>query len=155
MREIFVFGSNIAGRHGAGAAKFAHQNHGAIYYQGEGLQGESYAIPTKDGRNRANLMDRSQTLSLAIIARHIRTFVEFAVQRQDLRFNITAIGCGKAGYTPAQIAPLFVDAPGNCMLPAEFQAVLHGASKPPAACVSDAAQTRAYHEISQMPLDFA
>lgn len=107
--SIFVFGSNLAGRHGKGAALFARLNHGAIYGQGEGLQGQSYAIPTK------NL--RIVSLPLDAIAAHVATFIAFAQAHPELTFNVTRIGCGLAGYTDPQIAPLFRGAPLNCNLP--------------------------------------
>src|SRR5450755_645235 len=113
---VFVFGSNLAGRHGKGVALHARQHCGAIYGQGEGLQGRSYAIPTKDAAIR--------TLPLDAIAGHAARFLAFARSNPQLRFQVTAIGCGLAGYTPAQIAPLFEGAPPNCTLPAEFAAVL-------------------------------
>lgn len=106
---VFVFGSNIAGRHGKGAALFALKNRGARYGRGIGLQGNSYAIPTKDGA--------LQTLPLDRIAEHVRVFLNVARRRDDLRFEVTRIGCGLAGYTDAQIAPMFADAPPNCLLP--------------------------------------
>lgn len=105
---IFVFGSNLAGRHGRGAAYFARQHHGAIYGQGEGLQGDSYAIPTKDAALR--------TLSLVTIKQHVETFLAFARQ-SDCLFTVTRIGCGLAGYSDVQIAPMFANAPPNCILP--------------------------------------
>lgn len=114
--RIFVFGSNLAGRHGKGAALFAVENRGAIYGQGEGLQGQSYGIPTKDAQ--------IETLPLEAVAEHVARFIECARSRPDLRFQVTAIGCGLAGFTPEQIAPLFRDAPANCDLPDEFRAVL-------------------------------
>ena len=107
--EIFVFGSNLAGRHGAGAALFARHNHGAIYGQGIGLQGQSYAIPTKD--------KYLQPLSLEQIESHVKQFIWFAQQNQWMKFNVTRIGCGLAGYDDYQIAPMFRDAPLNCNLP--------------------------------------
>lgn len=110
--HIFVFGSNEAGRHGAGAALYARLRQGAIYGQGEGLQGNSYGIPTKDAQIK--------TLPLHIIAVYVKHFKEFAVDNPDMTFQVTPIGCGLAGYTPADIAPLFLDAPSNCILPAEF-----------------------------------
>lgn len=113
---VFVFGSNLAGRHGKGAALHARQHCGAIYGQGEGLQGRSYAIPTKDAVIR--------TLPLDAIAGHAARFLAFSRSNPQMRFQVTAIGCGLAGYTPAQIAPLFEGAPPNCTLPAEFVAVL-------------------------------
>ena len=111
--EIFVFGSNLAGRHGKGAALFAKQHHGAIYGKGEGLQGNSYAIPTKDG----NL----QTLHLDEIARHVARFKLFADAFRTHRFRLTPIGCGLAGYKPEQIAPMFKGAPDNVIIPEEFK----------------------------------
>ncbi len=110
--QIFVFGSNTAGRHGKGAALFAKKNHGAIYGQGEGLQGKSYAIPTKDKQLRP--------LPLEKIAAAVDQFNSFAREYPDLTFRVTAIGCGLAGYKPEAIAPLFNDAPANCLLPEEF-----------------------------------
>lgn len=122
---IFVFGSNLAGRHGKGAALFARQKHGAVYGQGIGLQGNSYAIPTKDGRRRyPPLSDPSQTLPLEMIKWFVDQFLEFARNHPELEFEIAAIGCGLAGYKPIQIAPLFKHAPSNCHLPSEFCLVL-------------------------------
>ena len=115
--KIFVFGSNLAGRHGKGAALFAKQNHGAIYGQGIGLQGNSYAIPTKD--------KYIKTLPLSEISNHVFDFLVFAEKNPELTFVVTPIGCGLAGYTPEQIAPMFIDAPNNCILPPEFKAVLN------------------------------
>jgi hypothetical protein len=109
MTPIFVFGSNRAGRHGKGAALAARRQHGAIDGQGEGLQGQSYAIPTKD--------EKLKTLGLDAIAVHVDRFLDFARQRPDLRFQVTRVGCGLAGYRDEQIAPLFRDAPANCDLP--------------------------------------
>lgn len=109
---IFVFGSNEAGRHGKGAALYALKYKGAIYGQGVGLQGNSYAIPTKD---------RSiQTLSLDKIKKYVDEFINFAKDHPDMQFQVTPIGCGLAGYKPYQIAPLFENAPTNCILPKEF-----------------------------------
>lgn len=115
---IFVFGSNLAGRHGAGAALWARQHRGAIYGQGEGLQGCSYGIATKDGTLK--------TRTLSAIYRSVRTFIDFARSRPDLTFQITPIGCGLAGYRHEDIAPMFRDAPENCTLPDEFKSVLAG-----------------------------
>lgn len=106
MSMCFVFGSNLAGVHGAGAALFAKQYHGAIQYQGIGLQGNSYGIPTKDVR--------IQTLSLLTIERYINDFIRFAYLHPEMQFQVTQIGCGLAGYTPSNIAPMFKDAPNNC-----------------------------------------
>lgn len=116
MAEVFVFGSNLAGRHGKGAALAAFQLHGAIYGQGEGRQGNSYGIPTKDGRLR--------TLPLDAIAENVRTFLGYALRNPSTKFRVTAIGCGLAGYSPSDIAPFFKGAPKNCVLPQEFVEVL-------------------------------
>lgn len=110
---IFVFGSNLAGRHGKGAAIAALKEHGAIYGQGIGLQGSSYAIPTKDWHLKPLPLDE--------ILLHVDTFRRFAEKHPEMAFQITAIGCGLAGYTPSDIAPMFKDAPPNCVFPDEFR----------------------------------
>lgn len=115
-QRIFVFGSNLAGRHGKGAALHAKQHHGAILGQGRGRQGSSYAIPTKD----ADL----NPLPLEQIAAEVAMFLEDARQTPDELYEVTPIGCGLAGYTPQQIAPMFRGAPANCRLPDPFRAVL-------------------------------
>ena len=112
-KKIFVFGSNLAGRHGKGAALAAYREHGAVYGQGIGLQGNSYAIPTKD--------EDLNTLPLHKIQRHVETFVKFAVLNPEMRFEVTRIGCGLAGYEDDDIAPLFHGASDNCMLPAGWR----------------------------------
>lgn len=123
--EVFVFGSNLAGRHGAGAALAAKQHHGAIYGIGVGLQGSSYAIPTKDGRpGNADLSKPEATLSLITIRNHVKVFIAFAEECPFIQFNVTRIGCGRAGYTDRDIAPMFKDAPSNCKLPVEWLEVL-------------------------------
>jgi hypothetical protein len=106
MTDIFVFGSNLAGIHGAGAARFAVQRHGAIYGQGIGLQGRSYGIPTKD--------ERIETRGLVEIERDVIEFLAFARSRPDLTFYVTPIGCGLAGYKRPQIRPMFDGMPPNC-----------------------------------------
>ena len=108
MKTIFVFGSNEAGIHGAGAARQALDEFGAIYGQGVGLQGNSYAIPTKDAHIR--------TLPLHVIDEYVREFLRFARSRPDLSFAVTAIGCGLAGYSPDQIRPMFEGATENVFL---------------------------------------
>lgn len=110
--KVFVFGSNLAGRHGKGAALFARINKGAIYGQGEGFQGQSYGIPTKD----ENLRPRS----LMEIAEGIRKFKEFATEHLELEFEITPIGCGYAGYLRKDILPFLIDIPKNCELTKEW-----------------------------------
>lgn len=113
MTEIFVFGSNLAGRHGKGAALYARQHHGAVYGQGIGRQGNSYAIPTKDGE--------LNTLPLRDIRGYVNAFISYACRNSDLQFRLTPIGCGLAGYNPADIAPMFAHAPANVIIPDEFK----------------------------------
>lgn len=107
--EIFVFGSNLAGRHGKGAALTAKKYYGAIYGIGEGRQGESYAIPTKD-------IDL-KTLPLSRIKLYIDKFIIYAQTHPELDFRVTRIGCGLAGYDDTDIKPMFQGAPDNCRLP--------------------------------------
>jgi hypothetical protein len=114
MTEIFVFGSNLAGRHGKGAALYARQRHGAIYGNGHGLQGKSYAIPTKDKNLR--------TLPLDFIEAYVVRFLKFTRNHPEMTFRVTAIGCGLAGYKPEQIAWMFIPCPENVILPDEFLA---------------------------------
>ncbi len=96
--EIFVFGANLAGRHGAGAAKQAVK-WGAVYGQGEGIMGQTYAIPTKD--------KDIKRLRIDFIHTAVKKFVLFVREHPDLTFMITPIGCGLAGYDPVAIAPMF------------------------------------------------
>ncbi len=105
--EIFVFGSNLRGMHGGGAAYIAYRNFGAIMGQGVGLQGQSYAIPTMQG-------------GVETIKPYVDEFIEFAKQHQNLTFLVTRIGCGIAGFTDEEISPLFENAHevGNIILPA-------------------------------------
>lgn len=116
MSEIFVFGSNLAGRHGKGAALHARQHHGAIYGQAFGLQGNSFAIPTKD--------EGLKTLPMWRIEAFVKLFLDSARMISARTFRLTPIGCGLAGYSPKQIAPMFANAPANVLLPDEFKAVL-------------------------------
>lgn len=122
MREIFVFGSNLAGIHGAGAALFARKHHGALQRVGVGLQGSSYAIPTKD--------EHIRTLPLSVIEKHVKDFIAFANQHHEMAFNVTRIGCGLAGYKDQDIAPMFRGAPVNCRLPDEWRNIIYDASNP-------------------------
>jgi len=115
--KIFVFGSNLAGRHGKGAALLAYQRYGAIYGQGEGLQGMSYGIPTKD--------EKIRTLPLETISKHVSKFLRFARENPDLVFTVTAIGCGLAGYKPSEIAPMFLWHTKNVILPESFKDVIN------------------------------
>ena len=107
--EVFVFGSNARGAHGGGAARYAMDHFGAVHGQGHGLQGQSYAIDTMSG--------------LDAMALDIAQFLTFAAAHPELTFLVTEIGCGIAGYTPAQVAPHFASAPSNVALPASFAAL--------------------------------
>lgn len=107
--DVFVFGSNRLGVHGAGAAKEAHRHYGAVYGCGEGLQGSSYAIPTKK--------TPYASLSLVEVAVAVERFIEFAQDHPQHEFHLTRVGCGLAGFTDEQIAPLFRSAPLNVHLP--------------------------------------
>lgn len=111
--EIFVFGSNLGGRHGGGAARLAMDKFGAVYGVGMGRTGQCYAIATKDEFV-------ADPLSLAEIAYQTVIFFEYAKRHPDLTFLVTEIGCGFAGFVPAQIAPFFHDMPGNVWLPRRF-----------------------------------
>ena len=113
MIEIFVFGSNTAGIHGAGAAKFAHTKHGAVLGVGEGLRGTSYALPTKNAT--------IETLPLEEIKTHVAKFLKFASENTGMIFNVTRVGCGLAGYKDNEIAPMFVYSSSNCCFPTEWQ----------------------------------
>jgi len=118
--EIFVFGSNRAGRHGAGAAKTAWKKFGAIYGVGEGIQGQSYGISTKD----KNL----NVLSLHEITINVERFIRYASDHPENRFLCTAIGTGLSKYGAKDIAPMFEDVKRmvNVTLPISFWRVLYG-----------------------------
>lgn len=111
--RIFVFGSNLAGRHGAGAALHAMKQFGAVYGIGKGRQGQSYGIPTKD--------EQLRTLPLTEIERYVNVFLTYARCHSELTFQVTRIGCGLAGYKDSDISPMFKDAPSNCELPEEWR----------------------------------
>lgn len=117
--EIFVFGSNTKGVHGKGAALHAKRAFGAINGQPEGLQGQSYAIPTREF-SRSGVYPKLKTLPLSAIREYVNEFLRFAELNPHLRFYVTKIGCGNAGYNFEQIAPMFRDAPKNVSIPAEF-----------------------------------
>lgn len=111
--EIFVFGSNLGGFHGGGAARAAMNLFGAVWGQGVGLQGQSYAIPTMQG-------------GVETIKPYVDEFIRFAQSRPDLYFYVTRIGCGIAGFIDEDIAPLFRDALAldNVALPKTFYDIL-------------------------------
>jgi hypothetical protein len=105
--EIFVFGSNAKGYHGAGAALMAFERFGAVWGQGRGLHGKSYGIDTMSG--------------LPVIADEVTMFLQFAREHPELTFLVTPIGTGIAGYSSNEIAPFFAGSPDNVVLPDEFR----------------------------------
>ena len=115
--EIFVFGSNLAGNHAGGAARLAYVKWGAVWGQGVGLQGQTYAIPTMHGGVEA-------------IRPYVEEFIRFAESHPEQVFLVTEIGCGIAGFTPEEIAPLFAAAVPvqNVFLPERFWEVLKNIS---------------------------
>lgn len=114
--EIYVFGSNLAGRHGAGSALVAKEQFGAVYGVGEGPQGQSYAIATKDGRpGTPNLRDPQATLPLGVIKAGIDRFLEHAAANPAITFYVVRLGCSLAAHSDSEIAPMFDQAPTNCV----------------------------------------
>lgn len=120
-RAIFVFGSNLAGRHGRGAALYALKHYGALLGVAEGRQGDSYAIPTK-GYNL-------KPLSLDRIAAGASRFIAYARANPGLNFQLTAVATGLAGYRPSEVAAFFQNAPTNVQQPPEFKAFKRKISK--------------------------
>ena len=114
--EVFVFGSNRQGRHGKGAALTARNKFGAIYGQSEGLQGQSYAIITKE------LRKEYQPVSLGEIKLGVDTFIQFAKDNKHLTFYVVELGCNLAYFTVEEVAPLFKSAMKlrNIYLPQRF-----------------------------------
>ena len=111
--EIFVFGSNLEGMHGGGAARIAYNNFGAVWGQGVGLQGQSYGIPTMHG-------------GVDVIKPYVDEFINFAKSHPELKFLVTRIGCGIAGFRDEEMAPLFKDAfeIENIYLPKSFYDIM-------------------------------
>jgi hypothetical protein len=118
MDMIFVFGSNEAGIHGAGAAREAVEQFGAIPGRGYGLQGSSFAIPTKD--------KNINTLPLYAIRNYVARFIDYAMRQPGMEFQVTQIGCGLAGLKAEEIAPMFVGAPDNCLFDSAWEPFLPG-----------------------------
>lgn len=112
-RAIFVFGSNIGGIHGAGAARAAKENYGAEYGCGEGRCNQSYAIPTKDGHMHTRPLER--------IRDSVNVFFTYAMLHKNEEFFCTRVGCGLAGWSDSDIGPMFSNAPDNCNLPEEWR----------------------------------
>ena len=113
--EIFVFGSNLMGFHGRGAAAYAHKALGFPYRLGHGYQGRAYALPTKD--------HRIQSLSLREIKKYVDIFLDFAYNDGRKMF-LTAVGCGLAGYKNHQIAPMFKNTLSNISYPEPWRQYL-------------------------------
>lgn len=111
--QIFVFGSNLAGRHGAGSALVAKNKHGAKNGIGWGRTGNAYALPTKD----ENLLP----LLPSVIARYVRVFLLYAENHPEIDFEIVKVGCGLAGYNESVMMPMFIGAPKNCNLPGDWR----------------------------------
>lgn len=111
--QVFVFGSNTAGRHGAGAALTAYQEFGAKAGVGVGFTGSCYAIPTKD--------QYMNIRPLSAIRRDVLYFLLRAKSLPEVEFLVTKVGCGYAGYTPEEIGPMFYPKPDNVILPEEFK----------------------------------
>lgn len=111
--EVFVFGSNLDGQHAGGAARMAYEKFGAVWGQGVGMQGQSYAIPTMQG-------------GVETIKPYVDQFIDLAREWDQTTFYITRIGCGIAGFTDEEIAPLFKDALDlyNVRLPESFVKIL-------------------------------
>ena len=108
-KRVFVFSSNVEGRHTTGTALRAYEDHGAVYGEGYGLQGSSFAIPVKD--------ENFKFLPLHKIKSYVDKMLRYAELNPDITFQVTQIGCGLGGYDEADIAPMFRTAPMNCILP--------------------------------------
>lgn len=118
---VFVFGSNLAGRHGKGAALEARDQWGAVPGVGQGRTGRCYALPTKD--------EALKPLSLERIRSEVMRFMLHAAEDQESDFLVTRVGCGLAGYTEEQIAPMFRPAPDNCNLPVGWREIADASGK--------------------------
>lgn len=113
---VFVFGSNLSGFHGAGAAKFAMRHFGAVYGHGVGPTGRAYAIPTKG--------KKIENIPLEQVKPYVEEFVAYANDHPELMFQVTQIGCGLAGFTKEQVAPLFVNCGSNCSFDTDWLPIL-------------------------------
>ena len=118
--EVLVFGSNLAGIHGAGAARVAHKEFGALWGNGIGLHAQSYAIPTKN--------EDINTLDLTVITDYVSAFITETINNPGIQWFVTRVGCGLAGYTDEDIAPLFKGAK-NCSFAKEWKLYLENADE--------------------------
>lgn len=117
--QVFVFGSNLSGIHGAGAAQAAHRQYSAVWGVAEGLTGRSYAIPTV----KAHI---AGSLTLEEIRPAVQRFLDFAAAHPQIDFFVTRIGCGLAGHKDADVAPMFASVPTNCSLPDTWEQHIKG-----------------------------
>lgn len=115
-KQVFVFGSNEAGIHGAGAAKTAYEKHGARWGKSYGHHGDSFAIPTKD--------ENIDTMPIDRIKGYVEGFLAYAEGHRKLTFKVTRIGCGLAGIHDEEIAPMFTLAPKNCLFDSKWSEFL-------------------------------
>lgn len=116
-KMLFCFGSNESGHHGAGAARTAYRDHGALMGKSYGHYGNSFAIPTKNRKI-------TRSLSLVQIQMYVTGFLAYATGHPELQFQVTRIGCGLAGLLDADIAPMFLDAPSNCLFDTAWAPIL-------------------------------
>ena len=122
VKDVFVFGSDLAGHHTGGEALTALRRHGAAYGRGVGLEGRSYAIPVMD--------EQGKRLPAAIIARYVNAFLRFASIHRELTFHVSRVGCERGGYRDDEIAPLFKGAPPNCHLPKGWTRLIERQAEP-------------------------
>lgn len=122
--QVFVFGSNMSGLHGGGAARVAHREYGAMWGIAEGSTGRCYAIPTV-------LRRISGPRPLPDIHVSVTAFLRHATVHSQTHFFVTRVGCGLAGYRDADIAPMFAGAPPNCSMPEPWRALLETAEALP------------------------
>ena len=115
-KQVFVFGPNEAGIHGAGAAKTAYEKHGARWGKSYGHHGDSFAIPTKD--------ENIDTMPIDRIKGYVEGFLAYAEGHRKLTFKVTRIGCGLAGIPDEEIAPMFTLAPKNCLFDSKWSEFL-------------------------------
>ena len=119
-RKIFVFGSNERGIHGGGAARVAREKHGAVLHQGFGPQGNSFGIPTCSKPTG----EPDHEIALDRVKFYVDCFILYAEAHPEKDFQVTQVGCGLAGWTKEQIAPLFVNAPPNCQFDTDWRFLL-------------------------------
>jgi hypothetical protein len=117
-KRVFVFGSNEAGIHGAGAAKTAYEKHGARWGFSYGHMGDSFAVPTKN--------QIIETLPMGHIEAYVMGFLAYAAGHRKLTFQVTRVGCGLAGLRDEDIAPLFLEAPANCLFDEKWKPIFDG-----------------------------